>query len=219
MANGKVCTGFSKPYVALYSATGGVVTYSGGMPLARGVEVSMDIEASDDNEFYADNVQAERANATFQSGSVTLTVDGLKQAARKLIMGLTATESITVGESTVNVDVYDDTQVIPYVGVGFLVRYMEDGVTTWAPYVLTKTSFTQTGVDAATQEEEIDWQTQELEATIMRDDTATHRWQLLADDQTTESAAEAVLKALLNITDAATLNTTKATAAKASAKE
>lgn len=219
MANGKVCTGFSKPYVALYSAAAGTVTYTGGMPLARGVEVAMDIEAADDNNFYADNVQAERANATFQSGTVTLTVDGLKQAARKLIMGLTATESITVGESTVNVDVYDDTQNIPYVGVGFLVRYMEDGVTTWAPYVLTKCSFTQTGVDAATQEEEIDWQTQELEASIMRDDSATHRWQLLADDQTTEAQAEAVLKAMLSITDGAASNTAGTTSTRASSSK
>ena len=35
-AAGKVCTGFSKPYVAKYSNDGGAVTYSGVMQLAPG---------------------------------------------------------------------------------------------------------------------------------------------------------------------------------------
>lgn len=56
MANGRVLTGFSKPYVAEYSASGNTVTYKSGMILARGVSVSLSVEASDDNIFYADNV-------------------------------------------------------------------------------------------------------------------------------------------------------------------
>lgn len=203
MANGKVCTGFSKPYVALYANASGTISYSDGMPLARGVEVSMDVETSEDNDFYADNVLAENASGTFTGGTVTLTVDGLKSAARKLIMGLTATTSVTpsgAGTEAVSVDVYDDTQTVPYVGIGFIVRYMENGVTTYAPYMLRKCTFSQPSIEAATQEDEIDWQTQELEATIMRDDASNHAWQWIAADQTTEEAAENVLKAMLNIT-------------------
>ncbi len=203
MANGKVATGFSKPYVATYVNTSGVVSYENGMPLARGVEVSMDIETNDDNNFYADNVLAERAATIFQSGTVTLTVDGLKKAARNLISGTTATTSVTPsgsGSTAVSVDVYDDTQVVPYVGIGFIVRYMENGVTTYAPYMLRKCMFTEPGIEASTQEEEIDFQTQELEASIMRDDASNHAWQWIAADQTTEEAAENVLKAMLGIT-------------------
>ena len=51
MAKGRVCTGFSAPFVALYSAAGGVVTYSSGQALARGVSVELEIEAGDDNNF------------------------------------------------------------------------------------------------------------------------------------------------------------------------
>ena len=193
MANGKVCTGFSKPFVALYSATGGAVTYSGGIPLARGVEVSLDVEGSSDNDFYADNVIAETDNQAFTSGTVTLTVDGLKAAARKLISGVTTTK--TVGQ--VEWDVYDDAAVVPYVGIGFIARYMEDGVTTYAPVVLTKCKFSPEGLDAATQEEEIDWQTSELEATIYRDDSTNHAWKMIGADQTTEAAAEAAIAAAL----------------------
>mgnify|MGYP000721857886 CR=1 FL=1 len=81
-AAGKVCTGFSKPYVAKYNNTGGVVSYSGAMLLARGVSVSLSLNTTDDNTFYADNVAAEVAAATFSDGTATLTVDGLDIAVR-----------------------------------------------------------------------------------------------------------------------------------------
>lgn len=193
MANGKVCTGFSMPFVALYAESAGVVTYSGGIPLARGVSVSMSVDGSSDNDFYADNVIAETDNQAFVSGKITLTVDGLKAAARKLISGVTATK--TAGQ--VEFDVYDDTMTVPYVGIGFIARYMENGVTTYAPIVLTKCKFSPEGLEAATQEEEIDWQTTELEATIYRDDSTNHAWKMIGADQTTEAAALTAIQAVL----------------------
>lgn len=198
MANGRVLTGFSMPWVALYANSGGTISYSGGMPLARGVSVSLDVETSDDNDFYADNVLAETDNQGFSSGTVTLTVDGLKDAARKLIMGITATKSVTVGtDTTVVFEQYDDTQAIPYVGVGFVARYMEDGVTSYVPYILNKVKFNPEGLEAATQEEEIDWQTTELEGSIMRDDSTSHAWKLIGATQTSEAAAVDAYKAIL----------------------
>lgn len=197
MANGQVITGFSKPVVAKYSANGTTVSYSGLTPLARGVDVSLDIETNDDNDFYADNVKAESAGNTFSSGTVTLTVDGLKAAARKLIMGLPEPTSVTIGGSSVDVYEYDDRQEKPYIGVGFIVRFMEDGVTSFAPYVLPKCIFSDLGIEAETQEESIDFQTTELEATIMRDDSDNHVWQKVGANQTTETLAYAVLQALL----------------------
>lgn len=197
MANGKVCTGFSMPFVALYGASNGTVTYSGGIPLARGVSVSLDVEGSSDNDFYADNVLAETDTQSFSNGTVTLTVDGMKAAARKLITGVTTTRSVTVGSSSVEFDVYDDAQVIPYVGVGFVARYMEEGVTTYAPIILPKVKFNPEGLEAETQGEEIDWQTAELEGDIMRDDSSAHAWKMVGADQTTEEGAVAAYKSIL----------------------
>lgn len=197
MANGQVITGFSKPVVALYSATGTTVSYTGLMPLARGVDVSLDIETNDDNDFYADNVVAESAGNTFSSGTVTLTVDGLKAEARTMIMGLPEPTSVSLGSNSVDVYDYDDRQAKPYVGVGFIVRYMEDGVTSYVPYMLPKVIFNDLGIEAETQEESIDFQTTELEATIMRDDSDNHRWQRVGANQTTEALAYSVLQALL----------------------
>ena len=62
------------------------------------------------------------------------------------------------------------------------------------------TKFNLPSTSAATQSEEIDWQTQELTANIMRDDTANHNWKFVgATDYSTEAAAEADLKKLLGI--------------------
>lgn len=200
MANGKVCTGFSMPWVALYGANGGTVSYTGGIPLARGVDVSLSVDADSDNNFYADNVLAETDTQSFSSGTVSLTVDGLKDAARKLISGVTTTRSVTPsgqGATAVDFDVYDDAAVVPYVGIGFVVRYMENGVTTYAPIIFKKCKFNPEGLEAATQEENIEFQTASLEAAIFRDDTATHEWKMVGADQTTEASAYEAIKAVL----------------------
>lgn len=201
MANGRVITGYSMPKVATYSYATNAVTYSGLTPLARGVSVSMDVETSDSTDFYADNVLAESAGGRFTGGTVTLTVDGLKDAARKLIQGLPAETSMSVSISgtttTVKVLEYDDRQSAPYVGIGFVVRYMENGVTSYVPVVLTKCIFNVDTISAETQGENIDFQTAELTATIARDDTTNHTWRRIGEAQTTEAAAEAVIAAML----------------------
>lgn len=199
-AAGKVCTGFSKPYVAIYTNNGGNVTYSKGQILARGVSVSIEPEVADDNTFYADNIAAETSPGVFTGGNVILTVDGLLQEAEQLIIGLPMPEEITVGESEkVEVLAYGDGMNIPYVGIGFIVRYQSDGVESFSPVVLTKARFQTPSSDAETQEEEINWQTQELTATLMRDDTPNHNWKKVAADQSTEDGAETVLKAMLGV--------------------
>ena len=88
MATGKVSTGFSKPYVAKYVNNNGTVSYTDAQILARGVEVSLEVESGDPNNFYADNVVAETVAGTFANGTLTLTVDGLLQDAEAMILGL-----------------------------------------------------------------------------------------------------------------------------------
>lgn len=202
MANGKVITGYSKPYVALYNYNDGAITYSNGMPLARGVDVSVESENGDGVNFYADNVIAESVGGVFTGATITMTVDGLKAAARKLIMGLPESEKLTVGEQEYDVVKYDDRQSIPYVAIGFVVRYMENGKTTYTSVVFKKAAFSVDSLEAATQEEEIEFQTAELEATLMRDDSQYHEWKNLVEELPTEAEAESVIKAILNITGA-----------------
>ena len=190
MAN--VTTGFSLPYVALYAESGGTVTYSSGMVLARGVNVSLSRDNSGDINFYADNIIAESAGGVFTNGTVTLTVDGLSENAEKLILSLPTAD----GSGFVN---YGSNNP-PYVGVGFVVRSMNNGTAYWRAVVLPKVKFNTPNVEAATQEETIAFQTQELTASIFRDDTTNKTWLKKGAYKTTESAAEAEIKTLFSIT-------------------
>ena len=193
MANGRVLTGFSLPYIALYSVSSGTVSYSSGQILARGVSVSLDVNsASDDNIFYADNVAAETVSGTFTGGTATLTVDGLKDAAEKLLLGLPAAD----GDGFVHCG---DSASIPYVGVGFICRYMSAGSTEYVPVVLNKCRASMPNLSANTQEAEIDWQTQEITFSVLRDDSSNHDWKMVGTGASTEASAEATLKTALDI--------------------
>ena len=204
MANGKVIVGFSAPFVGLYSNAGATVTYTKGMPLARGVSVSLDVETADDNDFYADGVIAESDGGKFKKGTAKYTVDGLHDAAERFIYGLPEPEKVSYGaDKTVNVTKYGDKANPPYVGTGFVVWYQSGGVVTYQPVILPKVKFISHGTDAKTKEEDKDWQTQDIESTICRDDTADHNWKWLAEEQATEEDAIAILKALLGVEEAA----------------
>ena len=194
MAAGRVTTGFSLPYVAEYAAEAGVVTYSNPTKLARGVRGQIEPEVADNNDFYADNVKAESIDGTFTGGTLTLEVDGLLAAAEKLIFGLP--DAATVNGITVQQ--YGDEADPPYLGVGFIYRFMSGGVTTYVPIVLTKVKFNLPTNEAQTQGEEIDWQTQELTGQIMRDDSTNHNWKMVGTaTYSTEADAETALKTIL----------------------
>ncbi len=190
-AVGRVVTGFSKPYVAKYEANAdGTIKYSDARVLARGVSVSLETESSDSNIFYADNITAEEVSGEFTGGTVTLTVDGLLADAERMIMGVSNTSDD--GWTT-----YDDTQNQPFVGIGYIVRYMSGNVVSYVPNILVKCKFAQITEEAQTQEEDIDWQTHELEATISRGDDTNHSWRKFGKEYATEAEAETALKAAL----------------------
>lgn len=198
MANGKVITGYSKPIVAKYVYNQGTISYTDVTPLARGVEVNLEVEIGDATNFFADNTIAESVAGQFNGATATLTVDGLKATARDLIAGLVTSKTIIANSSTVSAKAYDDLQVIPYVGIGFVVRYMENGVTSYAPVILPKAQFSPESISAATQGESVEFQTTELQATVMRADDANHTWKVVAEDQTTEALAVGVLQGYFN---------------------
>ena len=193
MANGRVLTGFSLPYFALYAASGTTITYSSGAVMARGVSVSLEVETADeDNIFYADNVAAESVGGKFKGGTAPFTVDGMLPTAEGLILGLSSAN----GDGFV---AYGSGNSIPYVGLGFVCRYMSGGVESYVPVVLTKCRANQPNLSAATQEEDIEWQTQEIEFNMMADDSGDHNWKMVGTALTTEALAESKIKTYLSI--------------------
>lgn len=206
MEAGRVATGFSYPVVSKYSNSGGTVSFADGMVLARGVSVELDVTVAEDNNFYANNVVAESDNGRFESGSMTLTVDGLNPTARSFIQGLPEPEPMTYGsdpEESVDVIHVGDSAAAPYVAVGVIGRYRSGGQDIFVPYVFPKTRFHSNGLSLATQEESIDWQTEELTADVNRDDSPNHDWRLILADQSSEQAAMDVLNGILKVNTSA----------------
>ena len=196
--------GLSKPYYALYTNTGTTVSYASGAVMGRATEANIEIETSEDNNLYADNVIAE-TDRSFTGGTLTLSTDDLSQEVSKAILGLKEeklTEITGVTDEDVSELIYDDTQATPYLGVGFIVKKMVRGVTMWRGIVLSKVMFSIPSDAATTQGESIEWQVPELSATIMRDDSANHTWKREATF-TSETQAEAYIKARLSITGSA----------------
>lgn len=192
-----VTTGFSRIHVALYANNGGAVTYSGVKELARAVSMETDIETTEENAFYANNTLAEVETARFANGTVTITVDGLDGEEEAMILGI-APKSTTIGGDEVDEIVYGASMNPPYMGIGAVKRYQLNGAVTFRPVIFTKARFALPSDSAETQGEEIDWQTQELEATLMRDDTADQTWKIIPKDNfATEAQAVAYIRAKL----------------------
>lgn len=195
--------GLSKPYYAVYSAAENVVTYANGAVMGKATEANIEINTSDNNNLYGDNAIAE-TDRQFTSGTLTLSTTDLSQEVSKAILGLKeeTLDSITgVTDEDVSELIYDDTQAIPYLGVGFIVKKVVNGVTMWRGIVLTKVMFSIPSDAATTQGETITWQVPSLTATIMRDDSATRMWKREATF-TTEAQAESYIKDRLSISAA-----------------
>lgn len=192
--------GLSKPYYAIYAEAGGVVSYSDGAVMGKATEASISIETTEDNNLYGDNGLAE-TDRRFANGTLTLSTTDLSQEVSKAILGLTE-QAITgidgVTDTSVKELVYDDGQVTPYLGVGFIIKKKVNGAYKWRGVVLPKVMFSVPEDAATTQGESIEWQTPELTGTIMRDDSATHVWKKEATF-TSEAQAEAYIKARLGI--------------------
>jgi hypothetical protein len=201
MEAGRVITGFSYPTVAKYNAEGRNVTYTDGMRLARGVKVGLSVNVSEQSNFYADNKVAESDGGVFTDGKATLTVDGLHSAADRFIHGLPEPEEVTYGDSKkAKFTKHGDKAAPPYVGIGFIIQYQSGGVTTYVPMILTKGKFPASGLDAETAGEKKNYQTQELEPALFRDDTAGHNWKWVGEDVATEEEALAIIDGILSVT-------------------
>lgn len=176
--------GVSYPRYAIYNNTSGTVTYGGAKTMGKATTVTVEVENGGDNNLYADNAIAESANS-FAGGTLTVGTDDLYDTAATDLLGLESDEGELIRKADMTV---------PYVGVGFVIKHVQSGGNVYTGYILTKTQFTDPGITVNTQGESIEWQTPELTATIMKDDTEDGVWcrQKTFD---TESAAKAYVDA------------------------
>lgn len=188
--------GLSKPYFAKYANTGETVTYSDCALMGKAVELSIELDGADDNVLYADNGPAESDNQ-FAGGTAKLTTDDLLPDVLMSVLGI-AKEQMTVdGVTTEGAAWYkfNDEQVTPYGGFGAVVMVKNNGAIGYQAVVLPKLQFTNPADNFKTKGETVEWGTPEIEATILRDDTAKHEWKRISTVLATEAEAEAAIKA------------------------
>ena len=196
-----VTTGFRNIYVAKYSNEDTTVSYTGFQKLARARGFSLDVGTSDDNQYFADDSLAvTECGASFASGTLELTVDGLTGEEEALLFGIvTSSSTVQVDETPVTEVRFGDSLNPPFMGVAGIKRYQLNGVVTYRPIVLPKVQFTLGTDEAETGEDTINWQDQTLNANIMRDDTAEHNWKRMPKDNfATLAEAIAYIEAILN---------------------
>lgn len=187
-----VGTGVRYLYAADYTANGTTITYDEPFNVARLVSASPEIETGDDVTFYADDTQAESAGGIFTGGKLKLTVDGIADDIRVKITGAKAT---TVNGVTATVNTaYDE---MPYLGIGYVERFMHHGKTTFVPVFFPKAQFSPEVREAKTQEDSIEFQSIGIEAVLMRDDTEDANWRYIGAGKTTAAEALKDLKALM----------------------
>lgn len=196
--------GLSKPYFAKYANAGSTVTYTAGALLGKAVELSIELEGSDENNLYADNGIAESVNE-FTGGTLSLTTDELSPATMLAVLGVSEEEITVEGISTATPKWYnwDDDQETPYLGFGAIVKIIHNGQTKYQAVVLPKIKLNNPNDTFTTQGETIEWGTPEISGSIFRSDAAKAPWKKVSSPMDSEADAEAAIKAFLGITAAA----------------
>ena len=191
-----VTTGFSRIHVAKYENSGGVNSYTGCRELARAKSMSTDITTTEENKFYANNQLAEYEPAAFKEGNSKIVVDGLTAEEEAFILGITESK-MQVGGAEVAVVEFGKSMNPPYMGIGGVKEMMLKGVVSYRPIILCKTRFAIPPEAGESREDKINWQIQELNATIMRDDTPKANWKIIPKENfPTEDAAVDFIKAV-----------------------
>lgn len=172
--------GLSIPTCGEYNAVGTKVTYSNPYTADHAVEYSFEAETSDDNELYADNRVKESSTGKFNTGTLTLQTADLEPALSMKLLGLKEVSRTVNGKEVLEI-VYDDDQEAPPLGFGIIEEHQIDNVTKYLPIIFAKVVFNIPGNAATTRGAEVDWQTKEITAKVMRsehvDENYKYPWQ------------------------------------------
>lgn len=194
--------GLSKPIAGFYKNNGaGVVNYEDPFVADHLVEYSFEANVSEDNDLYADNRVQESAAGKFADGSLTVKTADLMPELSMMILKAKEVER-KVGEKTYTEIVFDDEQNSPYLGYGVVEEHENDGITTYLPIWFPKVKFNIPAGAATTRGTEIEWQTREITAKVMRsdqnDENYQHPWQISPKNPftTEEEAVEYLFEVL-----------------------
>lgn len=161
-------------YYSKATITNGVVSgYAGVKTMGKAISASFEPNTPDDNPLYANNSVAENDSSGASGGTLTLTLDRLTQEAAADLYGLTVEDvEVTVGD-TPGTQVegtalkYTGNEQSAPVGVAFIRQNQVDGVRNHEVILYRRATFSMPADSAQTMGESIEWQTPEIEASVM----------------------------------------------------
>lgn len=161
-------------YYSIATIANGVVTgYAGVKTMGKAISASFEPSTPDDNPLYANNAVAENDSSGASGGTLTLTLDRLTQEAAADLYGLTVEDvEVTVGDKPgTQVDgtalKYTGNEQSAPVGVAFIRQNQVDGVRNHEVILYRRATFSMPADSAQTMGESIEWQTPEIEASVM----------------------------------------------------
>lgn len=161
-------------YYSKATITNGVVSgYAGVKTMGKAISASFEPNTPDDNPLYANNAVAENDSSGASGGTLTLTLDRLTQEAAADLYGLTVEDvEVTVGDTPgTQVDgtalKYTGNEQSAPVGVAFIRQNQVDGVRNHEVILYRRATFSMPADSAQTMGESIEWQTPEIEASVM----------------------------------------------------
>lgn len=172
----------------------GTHTYGTGKHGRKLIKADIKINTTNDP-LYADDGIAESLKE-FIDGTITMNQDDISDTMKTDFIGNT-TKSLTVGEDSVTEVVSKDTDISPYVGIGFIQPKIVDKVRKYRAIFLPKVQFAEPDETAETKGKNISWQTPSIVGTIMRRNDGVWKEETTVTDLDT---AIAYIKSKVNLT-------------------
>ena len=169
-------------YYSKATVADGIVTkYAGVQQMGKAISASFEQNEGDNNPLYANNAIAENNASSGSGGTLTLTLDKLTQSAFADLYGLTSkTSAVTVGTEAVTGTGFDidGTEQAAPVGVAFIKWHQESDSRNKHEVILFRNvTFKMPNIDGQTMADTIEWQTPEIEGTVVGAD-GTNPWYL-----------------------------------------
>lgn len=156
--------GLKYPVYAIATESAGAVSYANGAVLAKAITAKIKI-ATNDEKLYGDDAICE-SDKSFSSGTVTIGVDDLYDAAKTALLGYI--EGATIDASAGTKELFaSGTATNAYVGFGFYGRVRRSGVDKFRAIWLKKVQFGEPSDEFETKGEKTVFKTPELEGNIM----------------------------------------------------
>ena len=154
--------GLKRPIVAEITEETSVATvYGTGQVMAKAISANININNVGTEPLFADDEAAETASG-FSDGTIEMNIDDLSDPMYAILCGHSVVDVGGISEIQAGAN-----DMGPYVGLGFTLVRMKNGVRTYPARIIKKIQFAEPSEEAKTKGKEIEWQTPKMNGTIL----------------------------------------------------